>query len=105
MFTMKDLKPFFDNATMELDGVTFRLTEEEEMAGEMAVWYSDKYKVLAAPHFDNVPVAVEVMEIDVNGDCNTIDAEGYYGEVNSFEQYVKAVKDLTKKILDSRKTQ
>lgn len=100
---MKNLKPFFDNATMEVDGVTFRLTEEEEMAGEMAVWYSDKYKVLATPDFDGVSVAVEVMEIDVNGDCNTIDADGYYGEVNSFEQYVKAVTVLTKKILDKHK--
>lgn len=102
---MKDLKPFFDNATMEIDGIVFKLTEDEEMAGEMAVWYSDKYKVLATPCFDDVPVAVEVSEIDVNGDCNTIDADGYYGEVNSFEQYVKAVKDLTKKIIEERKPQ
>lgn len=99
MFTMEDLKPFFDNATMEVYGITFRLTEEEEMAGEMAVWYSDKYKVLATPDFDGVSVAIEVMEIDVNGDCNTIDVDGYYGEVNSFEQYVNVVKSLIKKIL------
>lgn len=105
MFTMGDLKPFFDNATMEVYGITFQLTEEEEMAGEMAVWYSDKYKVLATPDFDGVPVAVEVMEIDVNGDCNVIDADGYYGEVNSFEQYVEIVKTFTKKILDNRQTQ
>lgn len=105
MFTMKDLKPFFDNATMEIDGIVFKLTEDEEMAGEMAVWYSEKYKVLATPCFDDVPIAVEVMEIDVNGDCNTIDADGYYGDVNSFEQYVKIVKTLTKKIFDNRPTQ
>lgn len=105
MFTMKDLKPFFDNATMEIDGIIFRLTEDEYMVGELAVWYSEKYKVLATPYFDNVPVAVEVLEIDVNGDCNTIDADGYYGEVNAFEQYVEIVKTLTKKILDNYKTQ
>jgi len=105
MFTMKDLEPFFDNATMEVDGIIFRLTEEEEMVGETAVWYSEKYKILATPCFDDVSVAVEVMEIDVNGDCNTIDADGYYGEVNSFEQYVGIVKTLTKKILDKFPTQ
>lgn len=105
MFTMEDLKPFFDNATMEVYGITFRLTEEEEMAGEMAVWYSDKYKVLATPDFDGVSVAVEVMEIDVNGDCNVIDADGYYGEVNSFEQYAEVVKTLTQKILNEHKIQ
>jgi len=105
MFTMEDLKPFFDKATMEIDGMNFRLTEDEDMAGELAVWYSEKYKVLATPDFDDVPVAIEVSEIDVNGDCNTIDADGYYGEVNSFEQYVEIVKTLTKKILDNRKIQ
>lgn len=105
MFTMEDLKPFFDKATMEIDGMNFRLTEDEDMAGEMAVWYSEKYKVLATPDFDDVTVAVEVMEIDVNGDYNTIDADGYYGEVSSFEQYAEIVKTLTKKILDNYKTQ
>ena len=105
MFTMEDLKPFFDKATMEINGINFRLTEDEDMAGELAVWYSEKYKVLATPDFDDVPVPVEVSEIDVNGDCNTIDADGYYGEVNSFEHYVEIVKALAKKILDSRKTQ
>lgn len=99
---MKDLKPFFDNATMEIDGIVFKLTEDEEMAGEMAVWYSERYKVMATPFFDNIPVAVEVLEIDENGDCNTIDADGYYGEVNSFEQYVEIVKILTKKILSKK---
>ncbi|AKB47805.1 hypothetical protein MSKOL_2028 [Methanosarcina sp. Kolksee] len=105
MFTMEDLKPFFDKAMMEINGMNFRLTEDEDMAGELAVWYSEKYKVLATPYFDDVPVAVEVLEIDVNGDCNTIDADGYYGEVNSFEQYAEIVKTLTKKILEDRKTQ
>jgi len=104
MFTMEDLKPFFDNATMEVNGINFRLEEAEDMAGELAVWCSDKYKVIATPCFDDLSVAVEVMEIDVNGDFNVIDADGYYGEVNSFEQYVKAVKDLTKKILNDHKT-
>lgn len=102
---MKDLKPFFDNATMEIDGIVFQLTEEDEMAGEMAVWYSEKYKVLATPCFDNVPVPVEVLEVDANGDHNTIYADGYYGEVNSFEQFTEIVKTLTKKILDNRNNQ
>lgn len=105
MFTMEDLKPFFDKATMEIDGMNFRLTEDEDMAGELAVWYSEKYKVLATPDFDDVPVAVEVSEIDENRDYNIINAEGYYGEVNSFEQYAEIVKTLTKKILDNYKTQ
>ncbi len=105
MFTMEDLRPFFDKANIEINGMSLRLTEDEDMAGELAVWYSEKYKVLATPNFDDVPVAVEVLEIDVNGDCNTIDADGYYGEVNSFEQYAEIVKILTKKILDNHKTQ
>lgn len=102
---MKDLKPFFDNATMEIDGIIFKLTEDEEMAGEMAVWNSEKYKILATPWFDDVPVAVEVMEIDGNGDCNTIAANGYYGEVNSFEQYVEVVKNMTFEIFHKHKYQ
>ena len=105
MFTMKDLKSFFDKASISIDGTDFRLTEEEGMTGELAVWYSEKYKLLATPCFDDVPVAVEVQEIDVNGDCNIVDADGYYGEVNSFEQYVEIVKTLTKKILNNHKTQ
>lgn len=105
MFTMEDLKPFFDKATMEIDGITFRLQEDEDMAGELAVWYSEKYKVLATPGFDDVPVPVEISEIKVSGDCNIIDTEGYYGEVNSFEQYAEIVETLTKKILEDRKTQ
>jgi hypothetical protein len=67
------------------------------MAGELAVWYSKKYIVMATPFFDDVPIAIEVLEIDVNGDCNTIDVDGYYGEVNSFELYVEIVKTLTKR--------
>ncbi len=105
MITMEDLKPFFDKAMIEIDGILFQLIQDEDMAGELAVWHSEKYKVLATPNFDDVPVAVEVLEIDVNGDCITIDADGYYGEVNSFEQYVEIVKTLAKKILDNRKTQ
>ena len=105
MFTIEDLKPFFDKAMIEINGMNFRLTEDEDMAGELAVWCSEKYKVLATPYFDDLPVAVEVLEIDGNGDCNTIDADGYYGEVNSFEQYAEIVKTLTKKILEDRKTQ
>jgi hypothetical protein len=106
MFTIEDLKPFFDKATIEINGMNFRLTEDEDMAGELAVWYSEKYRVLATPYFDDVPVAIEVLEIDVNGDYNTIDADGYYGEVDSFEQYVEIVKTLAKKILDNNyKTQ
>lgn len=102
---MTDLKPFFDKATLRINEMTFRLKEEENMAGEQSVWYSEKYKVLATPCFDNVPVPVEVLEIDENGDCNTIDADGYYGDVDSFEQYVEVVKTLTKKILDNCNTQ
>lgn len=105
VFTMEDLKQYFDKATMEVDGMIFRLTKDEEMSGEMAVWYSEKYKVLASPCFDDVPVAVEVMEIDVNGDYNAIDADGYYGEVDSFKQYVEVVKTLTQKILNEHKIQ
>jgi len=105
MFTMKDLRPFFGKTTIEIDGTNFRLAQDEDMAGELAVWYSEKYKILATPCFDDVPVPVEVLEIDENGDYNTINADGYYGEVNSFEQYVEIVKTLTKKILDNRKTQ
>lgn len=105
MFTMEDLSPLFDKAIIEINGMNFRLTKDEDMAGELAVWYSEKYKVLATPYFDDVPVAIEVLETDINGDYNTIDADGYYGEVNSFEQYAEIVKKLTKKILDDHKTQ
>lgn len=105
MLTMEDLKPFFDKAVITIDGITFQLTEDEEMAGELAVWYSEKYRVLATPNFDGVPVPIEVSEIDKNRDYNIIDAEGYYGEVDSFEQYAEIVKTLTKKILDNYKTQ
>jgi len=105
MFTMEDLTPFFNKATMEVNGIDFKLTEDEDMAGELAVWYSDKYKVFATPCFDDVPVAVEVLEIDENGDWNTIDADGYYGQVNSFGQYVEAVTTLIQKILDKHKSQ
>ena len=104
MFTMEDLKQYFDKATMEVNGIIFRLTKDEEMSGELAVWYSENYKVLATPCFDDIPVAIEVLEIDVNGDCNIIDADGYFGDVNSYEQHVTVVKDLTKKILDNRPT-
>lgn len=103
MLTMEELKPFFDKATIEINGINFRLSEGEDMAGKLAVWHSEKYKVLATPNFDNVPVAVEVSEIDENGDYNIINAEGYYGEINSFEQYAEIVKILTRKILDNRK--
>lgn len=104
MFTMGDLKPFFDKATIEINGITFRLSEDEDMVGELAVWYSEKYKILATPNFDDVPVPVEVLEVDINGDFNTIDADGYLGEVHSFEQYVEIVKTLTKKILNNYET-
>jgi hypothetical protein len=105
MFTIKNIKPFLNKATIEIDGINFQLAQDEDMAGELAVWYSEKYKILATPCFDDVPVPVEVLEIDENGDYNTINADGYYGEVNSFEQYVEIVKTLTKKILDNDKTQ
>lgn len=105
MITMEDLKPFFDKATIEIDGILFQLIQDEDMAGELAVWHSEKYKVLATPNFDDVPIPIEVSEIDKNGDYTIINAEGYYGEVNSFEQYAEIVKTLTKKILDNYKIQ
>jgi hypothetical protein len=103
MFTMDDLQQYFDKATIEIKGMTFKLTKSEDMAGEVALWYSDKYKIRATPNFDNVPVPVEVSEI-INGDSNVIDAEGYYGEVDNFEDYVNVVKHTAKQILDSHKT-
>lgn len=105
MFTMEDLSPLFDKAMIEINGMKFRLTKDEDMAGELALWYSEKYRVLATPNFDGVPVPIEVSEINKNRDYNIIDAEGYYGEVDSFEQYAEIVKTLTKKILDNYKTQ
>lgn len=85
--------------------MVFGLTEDENMAGELSIWYSEKYKVMATPCFNDVPIAIEVLEIGVKGDCNIIDADGYYGKVNSFKQYLEIVKTLTKKILDNHKTQ
>ncbi|KKF98490.1 hypothetical protein DU86_08510 [Methanosarcina mazei] len=105
MFAMEDLKPFFDNANIEINGMNFKLTKEEDMAGELAVWHSQNYKVLATPNFDEVPIPIEVSEIDENGDYNIINADGYYGEVNSFEQYAEIVKTLAKKILENHKIQ
>jgi hypothetical protein len=72
------------------------------MCGESAVWVSEKYRIMATPDFDTVPVPVEVLEL-VDGDWYTIDAEGHNEEINSFEEYVSVVKGLTKKILDEKK--
>lgn len=100
---MEDLKPFFDKATMEINGMTFKLMKHEDMVGVVALWYGEEYQILATPYLDEIPVAVEVLEV-VNDDLNLIDSEGYYGEVNSFEEYVNVVKDIAKKIIDKNKT-
>ena len=55
-----------------------------------------KYKLLPSA-FDDANCR-RSLEVDTNGDHNTIYADGYYGEVNSFEQY-RDSKDFDKKIL------
>jgi hypothetical protein len=102
MFNLKDLEKFFGKATMNLNGIEFKLIRDKEMSGESAVWVSEDYRILATPDFDTVPVPVEVMEF-VDGDWNIVGAEGYYKEINSFEEYVNAVRDLTKKIFEDQR--
>jgi hypothetical protein len=102
MFTMDDLQPYYDNATLEINGLTYTLTKYEDMIGEVALWYNDQYYILATPDLDSVPVAVEVAKVE-NNDVNIIDSEEYNNEVNSFEEYVNVVKDIAKKIIDNQK--
>jgi len=103
MFTMDDLQQYFDKATIEINGMMFKLTKREDMAGEVAVWNNEKFQILATPNFDNVPVPVEVSEV-IDGDIDIIDSEGYHGEVDNFEDYVNVVKHTAKQILDSHKS-
>jgi hypothetical protein len=101
MFTMDDLQPYYDNATLEINGLTYTLTKYEDMVGEVALWYNDQYYILATPDLDGVPVAVEVAKVEDN-EVNIIDSEEYNNEVNSFEEYVNVVKDIAKKIIDNQ---
>jgi hypothetical protein len=97
MFTMTDLAPYFGKASMKIKDIEFKLIKEEEMSGELAVWHGEKYRIIATPNFDNVPVPVEVQD----SDFNPIGDDAYYGEVNSFEKYAEVVQTVTKKILES----
>lgn len=117
------LEPFVNkNITMEIKGMKFLLTTEEQVAAEKGyimeetdeeyflreetpAWYSEKYKILGIPGYFGTPIYVEVLEIKEDGDEDTIGIEEYGGEVENFEHYTKIVKFLTEKILDKSKTQ
>ena len=95
MFTMKELNPYFDMATMKINDTEYTLTKVEELSGLHAVWMSKSYKVYATPYFENIPVPVHV--IDVNQ--QEIGEDGYPVEIDSFDRYCKIVQTLTAKIL------
>jgi hypothetical protein len=95
MFDIENLEPYFNMATLEISGMTFKLEKVEEFSGICAVWMSESYKVYATPYYDGVAVPVHVI------DCNEqeIGTDGYTVEVDSFERYCKIVQTLTAKIL------
>jgi hypothetical protein len=95
MFTMKNIEPYFNMATMKINDTEYKLTKVEELSGICAVWISESYKVYATPYFDGIAVPVHVV------DCNEqeIGTDGYPVEVDDFERYCKCVKVLTEKIL------
>ena len=96
MFTMKELKPYFEMAaTMQINDIDYTLTKVEELSGELAVWVSDSYTVYATPYYEGIPVPVNVI------DCNNqeIGIDSYPVEVDSFERYCKIVQTLTSKVL------
>jgi hypothetical protein len=96
MFTMKELKPYFEMAaTMQINDIDYTLTKVEEMTGKLAVWVSDSYTVYATPYYEGIPVPVHV--IDCNG--QEIGIDSYPVEVDSFERYCKVVQTLASKIL------
>jgi hypothetical protein len=96
MFTMANLKPYFEMvATMQINDIDYTLTKIEEMAGELALWVSDSYTVYATPYYEGIPIPVHV--IDCNG--QEIGIDSYLVEVDSFERYCKIVQILTDKIL------
>jgi hypothetical protein len=99
MFTMKELDPYFEmSPTLEISGMTFKLMRYESAAGDLAVWYSNEYQVLATPYFDNVPIPVEVHKVE-GLECITVGTDAYYVEVESYERYCKVTKTLAEKII------
>jgi hypothetical protein len=95
MFTMENLEPYFDMATMEINDMKFTLEKVEELSGVHAVWMSESYKVYATPYFEDIPVPVHV----VDSNEQEIGRDGYLVEVDDFDRYCKSVKVLTEKIL------
>ena len=95
MFSMKELNPYFDMATMEINGIEYTLTKAEELSGSLAVWVSESNLIYATPCYDGVAVPVQV--IDSNE--QEIGTDGYQAEIDSYERYSKVVQTLAAKIL------
>jgi hypothetical protein len=96
VFTMKELEPYFEmSVTMEINGMTFTLSKQEDLSGVCAVWQNDSYLIYATPMHEGIAVPVQII------DCNEqeIGMDGYPVEVDDFERYSKCVKVLTEKIL------
>jgi hypothetical protein len=94
MFTMEDLEVHYGK-TIEINDMTFTLEKHEDLSGVSAVWKNDSYLIYATPMFDNVPVPIQI--IDVNG--QEFGEDSYHAEVEDFAGYIKIVKTLASKIL------
>jgi hypothetical protein len=99
MFTMKDLEPYFNNATFQINDLMFTLTKFEYLSGVHAVWTNDSYRIYATPYFDCIPVPVDVR------DCNDheIGLDVCLDEIEDFEQYKNVVEIIAAKIIRKSK--
>jgi hypothetical protein len=82
------------SATIEIDGLTFKLEKVEDLSGELAVLVSESYLIYATPYYEGIPVLVDVR------DCNNkeIELDGYPVEIDDFSRYSKVVQTLAAKI-------
>ena len=94
MFTMEDLEVHYGK-TIEINNTTFTLEKHEDLSGVSAVWENDSYLIYATPMFENIPVPIQI--IDING--QEIGVDSYPAEVDNYELYCKIVKALAGKIL------
>jgi len=95
---MDDLFPLYEGTKIKILDMDFTLRKDNELCGDLATLYNDRFIIHATPMFDNIALPIDVMTVD----WFMLDYECSFKEIFTFQEYIEKVKEIAEKILKER---
>lgn len=89
-----EIQDLINGSKITINGFEFTLSIEDSMSGDIAVWRSEKYIILATPNYEDIPIPVDIYTIDYM----SIGTECSFKDVETFEEYCNEVKETAEMI-------